>query len=55
LAALDARIAGFVQLLYELSIVFAIEVVAGEPAIFYQRLDAEAADRGVIFGVVTKL
>jgi hypothetical protein len=39
----------------ELSVVFAIEIVAGEPGILYQRLDAETAHRGVIFGVVTKL
>ena len=55
MAALDARIAGFFQLLDEPSVVLAIEVVAGEPAVFYQTLDAEAAHRGIIFGIITKL
>jgi hypothetical protein len=41
--------------LEELSVVFAIEIVAGEPAILYQRLDVETTHRGIIFGVVTKL
>jgi hypothetical protein len=42
-------------LLDEFSVVFAAKVVAGEPAIFYQNLDAEAAYRAMIFGVITKL
>jgi hypothetical protein len=33
LPALDARAAGFFQVLDELSVVFAIEIVASEPAI----------------------
>jgi hypothetical protein len=39
--ALDARAAGFFQVLDEFSVVFAIEIVAGEPAFLYQRLHAE--------------
>jgi hypothetical protein len=39
--ALDARAAGFFQVFDELSVVFAIEIVAREPAFLYQRLDAE--------------
>ena len=33
----------FFQVLDEFSVVFALEIVAGEPAILYQRLDAETA------------
>jgi hypothetical protein len=40
LPTLDARAASFFQVLDELSIVFAIEIVAGEPALLYQRPEA---------------